>query len=130
MTLSFLGEVTTERMDAAFDAAARTHASVPDLAFNQIGSFRRARVAWAGVAEPERELLALQEGLETRLRHGGFELEKRPFAPHATLVRRIERPIARARLAAIAWRASALTLVRSEIGTGRYTILESWPLRA
>jgi 2'-5' RNA ligase len=47
-----------------------------------------------------------------------------------TLARRIERPIPPAAIAPVAWNADELTLVRSESGTGRYTVLERWPLGA
>jgi len=38
--------------------------------------------------------------------------------------------VARAPIESIAWEARELTLVRSETGTGRYTIMEAWPLGA
>jgi 2'-5' RNA ligase len=101
-----------------------------DGALDHVGSFRRAAVAWAGMSDPPPALLQLQAKLVARLAERGFALEERPFTPHVTLARRIRRPVARAAIEAIAWEARELTLVRSESGTGRYTIIKRWPLEA
>jgi len=87
-------------------------------------------VAWAGPSIPPPELVALQEKLAARLGASGFALEEREFTPHLTLARRVERKVAVASVAPIAWEADAFTLVRSETGSGRYTIVERWPLGA
>lgn len=129
LTLAFLGEVDSERMPAALEAAS-VRARGFEGAFDQIGSFRRAGVAWAGMADPPRELLALERKLASRLREAGFALEEREFTPHVTLARRTGRAIRRAAIAPIPWTADAFTFVRAETGTGRYSIVESWPLRA
>jgi len=127
LTLAFLGEVEAGRMAAAADCA-RLPARRFRLDFDRIGSFRRARVAWAGSSSPARELLELQKQLAERLSACGFELEDREYTPHVTLARRIQKALPAAAIAAIAWRADALTLVRSEAGTGRYTVVERWEL--
>jgi 2'-5' RNA ligase len=54
-------------------------------------------------------------------------MEDREFNPHATLVRKISRTIARAPTATIEWRSNAFTLVQST--GGRYEVLESWGLK-
>ena len=129
MTLAFLGEIALERIPAALEAAA-IRARGFEGVLDQVGSFRRAGVAWAGMAEPPRELLGLERKLASRLREAGFALEEREFNPHVTLARRTGRAIPRAAIAPIRWHADAFTLVRAETGTGRYSIVESWPLRA
>ena len=58
----------------------------------------------------------------------GFPPDERAFAPHVTLVRGITKPVPRAPATPIAWRVSEITLVRSETGTGRYTVMERWAL--
>jgi 2'-5' RNA ligase len=71
----------------------------------------------------------LQSALAPRLRAGGFALEERPFAPHATLARRKRKPVPAAAIPAIDWRVDAFTLVRTERGAGRYTVMEEFPAR-
>jgi len=129
LTLAFLGEVAPERLPAVLEAAT-IRARGFEGAFDQIGSFRRAGVAWAGMANPPRALLGLERKLASRLREAGFALEEREFTPHVTLARRAGRALPRAAIAPIPWPADAFTLVRAETGTGRYSIVESWPLRA
>ena len=129
LTLAFLGEVGESRMAALSDCA-RLRAERFRLDLDRVGSFRRARVAWAGASAPPRELLQAQQMLAVRLAAAGFSLEEREYTPHVTLARRIERPVPPAAVAPVAWDADALTLVRTETGTGRYTVLERWPLRA
>jgi 2'-5' RNA ligase len=129
ITLAFLGEVDADRTaDLLGCAAARARPFRVEL--DRVGAFRRAGVAWAGPSMPAPELVALQEALAACLGAKGFALEEREFNPHLTLVRRIERKTPVASISPIAWNADAFTLVRSETGIGRYTVVERWPLGA
>ena len=127
LTLVFLGEVPADRLDAVLGSA-RLRAREFALELDRAGSFRKARVAWAGASSAPRPLLALQEALAGRLAAAGFALEEREYTPHVTLVRKIERPLPPAAIDAIAWEAREFTLVRSETGTGRYAVMERWGL--
>jgi 2'-5' RNA ligase len=127
LTLAFLGEVAAERIEAA--RAIELDGPAFDLALDKVGGFREARVAWAGCAAPPAALLGLERSLAAVLRKGGFEVEDRPFAPHVTLVRRTRRAAPRLAQQAIAWRVREVALMRSELGTGRYSTLAAWPLR-
>ena len=128
LTLSFLGEVPEARMQEARSAAAGSLTAPFDMAFDTIGSFRKARVAWTGCADPAPGLVGLQSRLEERLHDRGFALEDRPYVPHITLARKAGRPLPRSSASAIGWNARELALVRSETGTGRYTTIETWEL--
>ncbi len=90
LTLVFLGEVRTERVKALrgiIDGAA-----VPSfrLFLRGTGSFKRegGDIWWLGLEENE-SLSALHQRLSKRLTDGGFELERRKFAPHLTLAREV-----------------------------------------
>jgi len=124
LTLAFLGETTPERAAAAIEAARGVRFAPFGLGLDSVGSFRAARVAWAGSLEPQPGLAALQADLATRLRAAGFALEERPFSAHATLARRAMRAVPRARIEPVAWTVDAFALVRSETGTGRYQEVE------
>ena len=128
MTLAFLGSMDEAGAGSAVAAAGKVRGSPILMAIDRVGSFRRAKVGWAAASEPHAGLAALQAALAAELRGRGFDLEDRAFNPHATLVRKIEKPVPRAPIAAIDWRSSALTLVEST-GDGRYEIRESWVLR-
>jgi 2'-5' RNA ligase len=125
MTLAFLGSLDEERCAAAAAAAVTVRGAPIEMALDTVGSFRRAKVGWAAPAEPAPGLMELQAALAAALRGRGFELEERAFNPHATLVRKIERTVPRAPMAAVERRSQALTLVEST-GDGRYEVRESW----
>ena len=126
LTLAFLGEVEHARVPLLHRIAGEVRGSRFQLALDRVGSFRRARVAWAGADEPPARLIELQAQLSRRLRESGFELEERDYSPHATLARQIERAVPRARIEAIEWPVAEYALVVS--AAGRYTTFASWRL--
>lgn len=126
LTLAFLGEVGSQRAAELLEFSLRGRAF--ELRLDHAGAFRKARVAWAGVDPAPAGLLELQAALAARLRESGFELEDRQFAPHVTLVRRIERGLERLAVEPVAWRAREAALVESERASGRYTTLRAWAL--
>ena len=128
VTLAFLGSIDDARRAQAAAAAGSVGGSPIAMALDSVGSFRKARVGWAAPSKPCRALGILQAALAAQLGAAGFRLEDRPFNAHATLVRKIEKPVPATPVEPIAWRSDALTLVRSE-GDGRYSTVESWKLK-
>jgi 2'-5' RNA ligase len=128
LTVAFLGDVGEERLPAARLAAEGGRWKAFDVTLDQVGSFRGARVGWAGCREPASGLIELQSGLAGRLVEAGFALDERPYAAHVTLARKIVRPIPPSPTKPVTWRASELALVRSELGKGGYSTLASWIL--
>ena len=128
VTLSFLGEVPDSRLPAAMDAAATVRGRPFELTVDTVGSFRAARVAWAGFSSVPPELASLQSRLEVSLRQREFVLEDRPYSAHATLARRIERSVPREAMPPIRWKVRDFVLVRSEAGRGNYNVMERWKL--
>ena len=91
VTLKFLGStwprLVGEVGRAAGEVAAAAAPFRTELA--GIGAFpgpRRARVLWAGLADPDERLGALARGLDVVLLPH-FRAESRPFAPHLTVAR-------------------------------------------
>jgi len=128
LTLAFLGELAPARAEEAMRAAEPARSNTFDLVLDQVGSFRAARVAWAGCGRAPAGLKALQTRLAKALRSRDFALEERPFAAHVTLARKISRALPRGPMPPIVWRAREYTLVRSDPGTGRYTVIKAWSL--
>ena len=126
LTLAFLGEVEESRLAQALAAGAGVRCPAFDVALDQVGSFRGARVAWAGCSRPPAELVELQSALAGELVRRGFALDDRPYAAHVTLARKVARALARKSTTPIGWRARALSLVRSEKGS--YANLAEWSL--
>jgi len=124
VTLAFLGDLDDARAAAA--AAVPLESTAFALALDRLGSFRRARVAWAGCTRAPPALLELESRLSARLRAEGFALEERPFTPHVTLLRKIERALPAEAVEVIGWEVKEVTLVQSR--AGRYGIVKRWVL--
>ena len=127
LTLAFLGVIESEALERARAVAGAIRAAAFEVRLDRTGSFRGARVGWAGCESPAPGLLDLAGELGRTLEGAGFTLESRPFAPHVTLARKIRTSIGRSPIAPINWRADAFALVRSE--AGRYETIGSWVTR-
>jgi 2'-5' RNA ligase len=128
LTLAFLGEVGDERRGAVEAVAGAVRAPRFTLVLDRVGSFRRSKVAWAGSSRDPAPLVELQRSLEQGLRDVGFALETRPFQAHVTLARKTAKPLPAAAIEPIPWQCEAVALVVSNLGSGTYSTLESWPL--
>jgi len=128
LTLAFLGDVGEDRLEIARSAASRLRCKAFDVALDQAGSFRGARVAWVGSRKPARGLVELHAALIGELAACGFPPDERPYTPHATVARKIGRPVERRAIAPIEWRARELSLVESDLGRGSYNTLAGWDL--
>jgi RNA 2',3'-cyclic 3'-phosphodiesterase len=143
LTLAFLGEQPEAALPALEAIAAEAARAVGpfELRLGQVGSFgpkRAPRVLWVGLEGDLDALGRLHAALAAGLRHGGYPVEDRPFAPHITLARRRESagrdplpgwppssPPART------FRVAALSLMHSRLGHGgpRYAALAHAALR-
>jgi 2'-5' RNA ligase len=91
VTLKFIGEVASEKLEAICGALAEVHCNAAmELRFRGLGSFpdgKRARVIWAGVEASSNVALVARE-IDQRLAVLGVAAEKRAYTPHLTLARR------------------------------------------
>jgi 2'-5' RNA ligase len=128
LTLAFLGEVGEARVEEASKAASSGRWRRVEVTLDTVGSFRGARVAWAGCRRPGAGLLDLQSGLARALAERGFGLDERPYTPHVTLARKIVRAVPPGTTPEVTWTARELALVKSETGKGSYATLAQWDL--
>lgn len=96
LTLKFLGEVPSEKLQAIYQTVVRVCAkhNAFTLRVGGLGCFpnvRRPRVVWVGVHEETGQLAALQKDIEHGLAGLGFPPEGRAFTPHLTLARVAEK---------------------------------------
>jgi 2'-5' RNA ligase len=91
LTLHFLGEIDSARVDALIGALDGPLQELPfEIAFGQLGIFPPAglpRVIWMGVDRGRTELARVHAELGARLLQAGVSAEQRPFTPHLTLAR-------------------------------------------
>jgi 2'-5' RNA ligase len=147
LTLIFLGETPTSRVEPIREAMRSAAAGVPKTSFRAIGlgcfpNPRRPRVVWVGVEEATGNLERIKRALDQELKPLGFKPEKRPFSPHLTLGRvnrqasyqdaaELGRVIERATLQEVAEvQVNQIHLVRSDLRPSGavYTILASFAL--
>ncbi len=83
LTLAFIGE--SESICTIRQIMDRT--SVRPFTISLSGCGRFGDLLWAGIEQSE-PLTALADELCRKLRDAGFAVEKRPFRPHITMVRR------------------------------------------
>lgn len=111
-TLVFLGNVAIDRISELAALAADLRTSAFKLEFGVTGYWRHNRIVWAAPQATPEPLLALVAKLERELRQAGFKFDRRPYAPHLTLIRDARAP---ARLPELTfdWKVVEFALVRS-----------------
>lgn len=113
ITLSFIGEVDQEQL-RVFTCAVEDVNSTPfTLVLDCLGFFARTRVLWLGCKRTPATLLTLVTQLNTTLRRHGYQPERRPFAPHATLLRKARPLAALPEFEPVNWHISHFVLVQS-----------------
>lgn len=132
LTLAFVGDVARERIAQLAAIAAQLQVPAFSLSLDVIGSWARNRIAWAGCRTTPPVLTAFTAELADRLRAAGFQIERRAFKPHLTLLRKIAVPFAPRDIAPVHWQVDEFVLVESVLGTegACYRTLARWPLCA
>ncbi len=127
LTLAFLGELRQAQVDAVSEVVDAVTIEPFTLRFDRVGYWPRNRIVWAGCSEVPEPLPVLVRTLQTGLRQLGFRIDTRPYAPHATLVRKARR---RPRLEPepLVWPVHSVVLVRSELAPdgAHYEVIRRW----
>lgn len=93
LTLAFIGELEDDRArQVAWRLAQRSWQSGVWLV-DRIGAFERARVLWAGSGD-DPQLGSIAAAVRTLLDELQVRYDRKPFAPHATLLRNLPRAAA------------------------------------
>ena len=125
LTLAFIGE--TADLTGAKAALDRACTGGPfSLTVGGLGRFED--LWWAGIRDNERlEALALR--VQNALRQAGFSVERRPWRPHITLVRRWRGPRPRLTVPDTSMRVERVSLMKSERVEGKLVYTELWAFR-
>lgn len=130
LTLAFLGDVPLDRLDELRALAAGVRAPATGIMLDRLGYWPQKQIVWAGAGTIPEALAGLAEQLGAALGTAGFRTEGRPFVPHVTLLRKVEKwrdDSGFEILPPLAWRVDRFLLVRSAAG-GAYRPLAEWPL--
>jgi len=92
LTLKFLGDTPTQKIEEIGEILRSVCAAHTPFSFSVSGlgcfpDFKRPRVVWVGVEEPEGHLKGLQQAIERAISPLGFPPEGRAYSPHLTLGR-------------------------------------------
>jgi 2'-5' RNA ligase len=130
LTLVFNGATMPDKVEplAAMMDSIRLPAFM--LRFDHAGWFRHTGVAWIGATSPPDELIELQHALARGATRLGFSLDVRPYVPHLTLARNVQRAPPRLVGPAVDWNITAFALVASDLlpEGPRYRILHETTL--
>lgn len=131
LTLAFLGEVQPERAAAAVAAARAVHGAAHELPLEEAKYWAHNRIVWVGPRATPAPLEALSASLAGALVREGFVLERRRFAAHVTLLRKVPAECRLPPLPKLAWPVEEFSLVRSTLAAGGsgYEVVERFPLQ-
>ncbi len=135
-TLSFVGAVAPERLDALCAAAATVRGRPAELLFDTFDFWSEPRVLVARATQESAEAHALSESLRDAAIAAGFAPDIKPFRAHLTLARKIPTEAA----AKFSWplkispgfvvRCEKFALMESRRSDGAsiYSVVDEWPL--
>ena len=129
LTLLFLPKVDPARVPALL----RLGAAAASIHRGCLLCLDRAEVWPGGIAhlapsQVPAPLQALHDTLLRGAREARVSCDTRPWHPHLTLARRAEPGQAPQHFEALRWQVRGLSLQRSQLGSGRYEVLDRWPL--
>jgi len=130
LTLAFLGDVAESRLPELLDPPAAIAVAAFTFDLDRLGAWQHNGVGWFAPDIVPPGLMLLQARLSAWLASIGFELERRPFAPHVTLVRKVRTPFETIAVEPLRWAVADYALVRSTLGPegssylviGRFTL--------
>ncbi|MDN5865175.1 MAG: RNA 2',3'-cyclic phosphodiesterase [Gammaproteobacteria bacterium] len=128
LTLAFLGSRPESLLPALCDAAGQLEPPGGTLGLERLGHFARARVLWLGPRDTPHDLRHFVDGLWNAIEPLGIERERRAFAAHLTLARKIHR-LPCVAVEPVVWRYAGFSLVESVTDPrgARYEVLQNWP---
>ncbi|MGH8659976.1 MAG: RNA 2',3'-cyclic phosphodiesterase [Gammaproteobacteria bacterium] len=129
-TLVFLGSITRDMRHALECAVDGLRRRPFELVLDAHGWWRRSQVFWVGASMAPPELTQLVAGLNSAAAELGVKTDPRPYQPHVTIARKVNRPTYVSAFQPIAWKVADFCLVESVTGSGGavYCVRRSWPL--
>jgi 2'-5' RNA ligase len=128
VTLCFLGEQASDRLEAIRRAAGTVHGAAFSLTADRLQRLDDGLI-WLGISQPPAALKALHVTLGEALHAAGVTFDRRRYRPHVTLVRR-SRVAAQTHIDPVSWTVDHFALVASRRNAqgARYDTLATWSL--
>ncbi|MDH5571901.1 MAG: RNA 2',3'-cyclic phosphodiesterase [Gammaproteobacteria bacterium] len=130
ITLHFIGNVSDEKINCLHQQARQLAAESFVLNLDHYGYFYKPRVFWMGCHQVPDNLKKLYKELGILFHGCNYEVENRPYAPHITLMRKLNRPGDLESFSPISWQLNDFVMVESvTCAEGvEYKVLQRYPL--
>jgi RNA 2',3'-cyclic 3'-phosphodiesterase len=130
LTLAFLGNVGAFRLEELRAPPAAIAVEPFRVDIDRVGAWHHNGVGWVAPSVTPPPLAELQSRLSEWLESIGFTLERRAFAPHATILRKCTGKVATASIETIRWAVDAYVLVQStpDLEGSRYEVIGRFSL--
>jgi len=131
LTLGFLGASDEDRRRCLDAAAAAVRIGRFSLEFDVAGYWPRPRVLWFGCSRPPQALLDLVAALQSGAGSCGFVPDRRPYAAHLTVARKLARNPGAVAIAPVRWPVAEFVLAASQTRAegAYYRPLQTWMLQ-
>ena len=132
MTLIFVGPVPRSRLPALAAVMDGVALRATTFQLARLAIWRHNRIGYAAPAHPLPEIVSVVATLGERLTQAGFRWDQKPFVPHVTLLRHVERCEAEVSWTPVNWLVSSLVLAESRLTVrgAQYLPLYRWPCQA
>ncbi len=131
ITLAFIGDIDAARVDSALAIGDGLGVQPAfSMTIDQLRCWRHNRIVWCGPKVVPATLAETASLLGERLSAAGFRLEARPFAAHATLLRKADCSRSAPDSVPFDWPVRQVVLVEAILSSAaaRYEIIGRWPL--
>jgi len=128
MTLVFLGDVAPSRVQELHTIAQRTEMREFSLHVAGAGCWTHNHIGWLAPAVSPAPLAQLVTDLRRSLVDADFAIERRPFAPHVTVLRKAQCRHTEVKIGTVEWRVQDFVLVQSQLAAegSHYEIVGRW----
>lgn len=130
ITLVFLGNVDEQTTARLIAAAGNVRIAPFSINLDQIGWWRKPKVAWLAPSRYPNELTRLAAYLHNLSEGCGLSLDARPYRPHLTFARNVTKAVPDTLQRPISWNINEFCLLESKSSrTGvEYQVKVRWPL--
>lgn len=131
ITLAFIGDIDAARVDSALAIGDGLGVQPAfSMTIDQLRCWRHNRIVWCGPKVVPATLDETASLLGERLSAAGFRLDARPFAAHATLLRKADCSRSAPDFVPFDWPVRQVVLVEANLSSvgARYEIIGRWPL--
>ena len=113
ITLSFLGSIDESKQRCAEQFADTLRLSPFKLNIDKVDYWSKPKVLWAGCNQIPEQLNSFAYELNNGMRRCGIDVDKRPYVPHITLMRKVNKVSQDKEFKAFQWEVSNFVLVES-----------------